>query len=322
LRHDGVVLPTQSAPLTPGVRPPRLRAGDVVAVVSPSGPVPADRMDPGVAVLESWGLEVRVMPHARDVHPVHEYLAGDDEARADDFQRAWSARDVRAIVCARGGYGTQRMVDRIDWDALRAADPKVLVGYSDVTALHQAVATNLGIVTIHGPMSGTQSFLDSSISQEHLRATLFEPESVQVLSSPSGQPAARPLVGGAAVGVTTGGCVSMLTTSVGTPTSHAARGGLVLLEDVDEKAYRIDSYLTHLRRSGWFDGAAGVVLGSWADCEPVEDVVTDVLGDLGVPILGDLGFGHGTDSITVPLGVLAELDADAGKLTLDQPALS
>jgi muramoyltetrapeptide carboxypeptidase len=114
----------------------------------------------------------------------------------------------------------------------------------------------------------------------------------------------------------------MLTTSVATRTSLAARGGLVLLEDVDEKAYRIDSYLTHLRRSGWFDGAAGVVLGSWADCEPVEDVVTDVLGDLGVPILGDLGFGHGADSITVPLGVLAELDADAGQLTLEQPALA
>ena len=96
----------------------------------------------------------------------------------------------------------------------------------------------------------------------------------------------------------------------------------MLLEDVNEKAYRIDSYLTHLRRSGWFEGAAGVVLGSWADCEPAEPVVADVLGDLGVPILADLGFGHGDDPITVPLGVLAELDADAGKLTLDQPALA
>ena len=151
-----------------------------------------------------------------------------------------------------------------------------------------------------------------------MRTTLFAPESVQVLSHPS----AHALVGGAAVGVTTGGCLSMLTTSVATPSALTARGGLVLLEDVDEKAYRLDSYLTHLRRSGWFDGAAGVVLGSWADCEPAEPVVADVLGDLGVPILGDFGFGHGDDPITVPLGVLAELDADAGKLTLDQPALA
>ncbi len=194
----------------------------------------------------------------------------------------------------------------------------MLVGYSDVTALQQAVAARLGVVTLHGPMSATRSFLDSPVAQEHLRTTLFEPESVQVLSPP----AARPLVGGTAVGVTTGGCLSVLATSVATPSASTARGGLVLLEDLSEKAYRIDSYLTQLRRSGWFDGAAGVVLGSWADCEPAEPVVTDVLGDLGVPILGDFGFGHGADPITVPLGVLAELDADTGKLTLDQPALA
>ena len=288
-----------------------------MALVAPSGPVLHDQLEAGVAVLESWGLQVRLMPHVRDVHPVHSYLAGDDAARADDFTTAWAASDVRAVMCVRGGYGSQRMIDLVDWSALRAAEPKVLVGYSDITALHEAVAARLGIVTLHGPMAGTGSFVNSPAMQEHLRRTLFEPESVQVLSSPS----ARTLVGGAASGVTTGGCVSMLTTSVGTPTALTARGGLVLLEDVDEKAYRMDSYLTHLLRSGWFEGAAGVMLGSWADCEPVEVVVTDVLGDLGVPMLGDLGFGHGADPITVPLGVLAELDADAGKLTLDRPAL-
>ena len=101
------------------------------------------------------------MPHVRDVHPVHSYLAGDDAARADDFTAAWAAPDVRAIVCVRGGYGAQRMIDLVDWAALRAAEPKVLVGYSDVTALHQAVAARLGLVTLHGPMSGTGSFVSS-----------------------------------------------------------------------------------------------------------------------------------------------------------------
>jgi muramoyltetrapeptide carboxypeptidase len=129
-------------------------------------------------------------------------------------------------------------------------------------------------------------------------------------------------VGGTAVGVTTGGCLSVLSMSVATPTALKARGGLVLLEDINEQAYRIDSYVTHLRRSGWFDGAAAIVLGSWLDCEPAEPVVIDVLGDLGLPIVADFGFGHGDDPITVPLGVLAELDADAGKLALDQPALA
>jgi muramoyltetrapeptide carboxypeptidase len=206
----------------------------------------------------------------------------------------------------------------VDWPALSAAEPKVLVGYSDITALHQAVATRLGVVSLHAPMPGTRQFLDSPAAQQHLRTTLFEPDAVQVLAHPS----ARPLVGGVASGVTTGGCTSVLATSVATPSAPTAAGGLVLLEDTCEKAYRIDSFLTQLRRSGWFDVAAGVALGSWAECEPVAPVVEDVLGGLGVPILGDLGFGHGGDPITVPLGVLAELDADAGKLTLDQPALA
>ena len=130
------------------------------------------------------------------------------------------------------------------------------------------------------------------------------------------------MVGGRATGVTIGGCVSVLSTSVATTAFTGTRGGMALLEDVNEPAYRLDSYLTHLRRAGWFDGVAGIVLGSWAGCEPAEPVVVDVLGDLGVPILGELGFGHGPDPITVPLGVGADLDADAGTLTLELPALA
>ena len=304
------------------MRPPRLSEGDRVALVSPSGVTPPEQVDAGVAVLRAWGLDVVVAPHARDTHAVHGYLAGDDAARAEDFTAAWSAPDVRAVVCVRGGYGAQRMVDLVEWDALRAAEPKVLVGFSDVTVLHQAVAARLGVVTLHGPMTGTKSFLDSSAAQAHLRATLFEPESVQLLG---GAPA-RALVGGVAAGVTTGGCLSLLASSVGTPTAlGTARGGLVLLEDVDEKAYRVDGYLTHLRRTGWFDGVAGIALGSWSDCEPTEPVIADLLGGpagLGVPILADLGFGHCRDAITIPLGVEAELDADKGTLTLEQPALT
>ena len=305
--------------LRPLTSPPRLRPGDTVAVVAPSGPVPADRLDDGVAHLRDWGLDVQVMPHVLDRHPEHAYLAGTDDARAADFQEAWLDPDVRAIVAARGGYGAARMVDLVDWDALAATDPKVLVGYSDCTVLHQAVATRLGLVSLHGPMSGTMSFLKSEPAREHLRRTLFEPGSTQVLTGPE----VRTLVGGTARGITTGGCLSLLTTSVGT--AHAfpsAAGGIVLLEDIEEKAYRIVSFLTHLVRSGWFDGATGIVLGSWQDCEPAEPVVLDLLAPLGIPILGELGFGHGPDPLTLPFGVAAELDADAGTLTLDHPALA
>lgn len=195
----------------------------------------------------------------------------------------------------------------------------MLVGYSDSTVLHQAVAVHLGLVSLHGPMSGTMSFLKSEQAREHLRRTLFEPETAQTITGPQ----AHTLVGGTARGITTGGCVSLLTTSVGVgATSPSGAGGIVLLEDVGERAYRIDSFLTHLLRSGWFDGVLGVVLGSWQDCDPAEPVIMDLLGPLGIPILGELGFGHGPDPVTVPLGVSAELDADAGTLTLDEPALA
>ena len=305
--------------LRPLISAPHLRPGDTVAVVAPSGPVPAERLDVGVAHLEEWGLDVQVMPHVRDTHPDHDFLAGSDMARAADFQEAWLDPDVRAVIAARGGYGAARMVDLVDWSALAAADPKVLVGYSDCTVLHQAVAAHLGLVSLHGPMSGTVSFLKSETAREHLRRTLFEPESTLTIAGPR----AHALVGGTARGITTGGCLSLLTTSVGVgATPPSAAGGIVLLEDVDERAYRLDSFLTHLLRSGWFDGVLGIVLGSWQDCDPIEPVVLDLLGPLGIPIIGELGFGHGPDPVTVPLGVPVLLDADAGTLTLDQPALA
>lgn len=306
-------------PLTPAIRPPRLRSGDLVALVAPSGPPPASRLADGIAVLESWGLEVVVMPNVAAGHRDHAYLAASDVERADDFTAAWADPDVRAVICARGGYGSQRMIDLVDWATLRAADPKVFVGYSDATPLHLAVAAELGVVSLHGPMVSTADLLDHPAAQEHLRATLFEPGTVQVL----GGAAAHAVVGGRATGVTIGGCVSVLATSTGTASvPPSASGGLLLLEDINEPAYRVDSYLTQLRRSGWLDGLGGVALGSWTDCEPAEPVVADVLGALGVPIVGELGFGHGPAPLTMPLGVLAELDADAGTLTLDEPALS
>ncbi|WP_425956170.1 S66 peptidase family protein [Xylanimonas sp. McL0601] len=309
--------------LTPGMRPPRLREGDVVAVVSPSSPVDPARTDAAVTLLRSWGLEARVMPHVLAVDPALPYLAGTDAQRAADFAEAWLDPDVRAVFCTRGGYGAQRLVDLVDWSALRGADPKVFVGFSDATALHQAVASRIGLASLYGPMVAGEKFLATATAQEQLRATLFEPETVQVLRRPSAHAVGAP--SGSVSGVTTGGFLALLGTSLGTPsTLPGARGGLVLLEDVDRPAPVVDALLTQLRRSGWLDGAAGVVLGSWAGCGPVaeiEDVVASVLGPLGLPMIGELGFGHGDDPLTVPLGVEAELDAGSASLTLAEPAL-
>ncbi|MEU7070359.1 LD-carboxypeptidase [Streptomyces narbonensis] len=312
----------QLAATPPLTRAARLRPGARVAVVAPSGPIPEERLRAGLDILRGWDLDPVVAPHVLDTHPTLGYLAGADRARARDLTEAWCDPSVSAVICARGGYGVQRMVDLVDWPAIRAAGPKVFVGYSDVTALHEAFAVRTGIATLHGPMVAAATFLADPRTQESLRATLFEPETVRTL----GLDTARPLVPGRARGVTLGGCVSLLAADLATPHGRpSARGGLLLLEDVGEEPYRLDRTLTQLLRSGWLDGVAGVCLGSWEECGPYEDVravLLDRLGGLGVPVVEELGFGHSATALTVPLGVPGVLDAEACTLTLDVPALS
>ncbi|MFI7406148.1 LD-carboxypeptidase [Streptomyces sp. NPDC049541] len=302
------------------LRPSRLAPGARVAVVAPSGPVPEERVQAGLDVLRGWDLDPLVAPHVLDRHAEFDYLAGTDAERAADLQAAWCDPSVDAVLCARGGYGAQRMVDLLDWDAMRAAGPKVFVGFSDITVLHQAFANRLGLVTLHGPAAAGIDFIKHARAQEHLRATLFAPERVRTLVSTG-----TALVAGWARGVTLGGCLSMLTSDLGTPHAHdGARGGLLLIEDVGERPYRIDRMLTQLLRTGWLDGVTGFALGSWAKCGPYEEVravLVDRLGDLGVPVVEEFGFGHCEGALTIPFGVTAELDADTGTLTLDEPAL-
>ncbi len=309
-----------SRPIRPLRRPTRLAAGARVAVVAPSGPAPGERIDAGVEVLRGWGLDPVVAPHARGRHERFGYLAAGDADRAADLQHAWCDPTVDAVLCARGGYGVQRMVDLLDWDAMAAAGPKVFVGFSDITALHEAFAIRLGLATLHGPMAAGVDFLEQARARDHLRATLFAPESVRTIAS-----GGSAMVPGRAHGVTLGGCLTLLTAELGTPHARAsAHGGLLCLEDVGEEPYRLDRALTQLLRAGKLDGVRGVLLGSWEDCGPYDEVravLEDRLGGLGVPVAEEFGFGHGAGALTIPFGLPAELDADAGTLTLDEPAL-
>jgi muramoyltetrapeptide carboxypeptidase len=303
------------------LRPARLAPGARVAVVAPSGPVPEERLQAGLDVLRGWDLEPVVAPHVLGRHDTFGYLAGADADRAADLQHAWCDPGVDAVLCARGGYGAQRMADLLDWAAMRAAGPKVFVGFSDITALHEAFATRLGLVTLHGPMAAGADFIKNARAQDHLRATLFAPETVRTITS-----GGTALVPGQARGVTLGGCLALLAADLGTPHARrSAAGGLLCLEDVGEEAYRLDRYLTQLLRAGWLDGVRGVLLGSWEDCgrpEEVRALLADRLGGLGVPVAQDFGFGHCAGALTMPFGVAAELDAESGTLTLDTPALT
>ncbi|WP_018680316.1 S66 peptidase family protein [Actinokineospora enzanensis] len=302
------------------VRPPRLRPGSTVAVVAPAGPVEQELLAAGVAVLESWGLVVRVGEHVLDRHPRLPYLAGSDHARAADLQRAWCDPGVSAVIAARGGYGTQRVLDLLDWQAMAAVAPKVFVGSSDTTVLHEAIGARLGLATLFGPMIAGPLFDDDS--RAHLRETLFAPERVTRLTGP----ATGSYGHGAARGVTVGGNLSLIVGSLGVAgCAPPPDGSILLLEDIGEAPYRVDRMLTQLLRAGWFTGVSGVALGSWAGCgtlEEVRAVVDDLLGGLGLPMLWELGFGHCPGQLTVPLGVEAVLDADDGTVTVLEPALS
>jgi muramoyltetrapeptide carboxypeptidase len=301
------------------IRAGRLRSGDRVAVVAPAGPVVPERLDRGLAVLESWGLSVSVGEHTRGVHERFGYLASDDAARADDLMRAWCDPEVQAVFCARGGYGVQRMVDLLDWESIAAAGPKVLVGFSDVTALHQAFAARLGLSTIHGPVVTSLGAGDDE-SRAHLHSLLFDPEpGVALTPSP-----VETLVGGRAEGVLVGGNIAMLASEVGSRNSLRAAASIAVLEEIGEEAYRLDRLFTQLLRTGWFDEVLGVVLGTFTDCglpASVRDLVVDRLVPLGVPLLWGAPIGHADRNLAFPYGVPAVLDADAGTLVLREAAL-
>lgn len=303
-------------------RPPRLRAGDRVAVVAPSGPVDPHRLARGCDRLRGWGLEVVL---GRHVSNRTGYLAGADTDRAADFTAAWADPTVAAVVCARGGYGAQRMVDLVDWPALAGAPPKLLVGSSDITTLHSAVARFLDLGSVFGPMPAGL-LAEPAADEASLRSlwdVLFNPEAAMDLAPRR----LTTVVGGRASGVLRGGTLALLAAELGSPAAPSAQGCLVFLEDVGEAPYRLDRMLTSLLRAGWFAGVAGIVLGTLTDCDDsgrpdAAEVVAERLGPLGVPIVAGLAAGHGPRQLSVPLGPVADLDADAGRLRLREPALA
>jgi len=312
------------APLT---RPARLRPGSPVAVVSPSGPCDPGLVAEGTRILAGWGLDVRTGPHALARHPSISYLAGADEDRAADLERAWLDPEIGAVLCSRGGYGAQRMVDRLDWTAMAASAPKIFAGFSDVTALHEAFALRLGLATLHSPTIGGDGFIQHPEAQQALRQALFTPDAPggRTLHS-DGTPW---LVPGRATGRTAGGNLSMLVTNLATPDGRDSAAGfagcILLLEDVNEECYRLDRMLTQLLRSGALDGVAGIALGTWTGCLPadgVRPVLAGRLAGLGVPVACGFGFGHVAPQPVIPLGVPAGLDSAAGTLTFFQPAVS
>jgi muramoyltetrapeptide carboxypeptidase len=299
-----------------GTRPPRLRPGDVVAVVAPAGPAPPARLAAGVAVLRGWGLDVRVPEVVAEGRAsALPWLAGTDAERAAQLTAAWTDPQVRAVWAARGGSGTHRLLDLLDWSALEAAGPRLLVGFSDVTALHGAVAARLGTATLHGPVVTQLGDADPA-AVAATRAAVLDGAGASLRGTP--------VIAGVAEGRLVGGNLTVLGAGSGTPLQRLAAGGVALLEDVDEPPFRLDRVVTQLLRSGWFDDVRGVALGQFTRCgDPalVQELLQRRLEPLGVPVVADLTVGHVPGNLPVGLGVPGRVDGVAGTLTVD-PAVT
>jgi len=312
----------QASPAPPRslARPPALRPGDRVAILSASSPADPATLPLGLGALRFAGLEPVVYPSAEDRGSTRSYLAGDDRLRAGDLQRALADPDIAGIIFATGGSGSQRTLAALDWERLAGLPPKVLAGYSDVTAILEAAASRLGWASLHSCMASSAGPA-AHYSFGSLLRTLMHPEQAMWLSFPG----ATTVVSGTAAGLTLGGNLSLLVSSLATATSRPARGGILLVEDESEEDYRIDRMLTQLRRSGYLDGVAGIICGTFHGCgEPgqIEPILAERLGGLGVPMIAWADIGHGGPNQAFPIGIAAELDADARTLRLLDPPLT
>ncbi len=309
-------------------KPRALRPGDRLGLAAPSGglkdPAQADR---AAEALHRLGFEVEIAEGCRHGYG---YLAGSDERRAADLNAFFADDAIAGIVCLKGGYGTPRILDAIDY-GLVARRPKVFVGYSDITAIHLALHRRCSLATFHGPMGVSDVLLEGEeYSTRSWLDALTRAEPLGRVENPPGTAGMKTLVPGKARGELLGGNLSLVAGTIGTPYAIDARGKILFLEDIGERPYRVDRMLTQLRLAGVFEDCAGVVLGDWNDCGPeegkasleLEQVFRDVIAPAGKPTVFGLKAGHCNPTATLPFGVTAELDADEPGLRFTESALS
>jgi muramoyltetrapeptide carboxypeptidase len=307
-------------------KPARLREGDTVGLIMPASPIP-DRFDLDIVVetITAMGLKPKLGKHLLDSTG---YLAGEDKARAADVNAMFADRDVRAVFAVRGGWGCARVLPYLDWSTIKA-NPKLLIGYSDITALHMAIAAKAGFATLHGPTAGSSW---GKLSWDNFRAIAFEGATPTYqnpvatddrLVQRAGR--VRTFRGGKAKGRLVGGNLTVLAALMGTPYLPDFAGKILFLEDIDEAEYRIDRMLTQLSLAGVLGKLSGVVFGTCSNCRAsggtlggftLSEVFEHHFAPLGVPAFEGLQFGHAGEQFTLPIGIEAEMDADAGTLRM------
>tara|TARA_B110000211_G_scaffold201028_1_gene232374 strand:+ start:270 stop:1316 length:1047 start_codon:yes stop_codon:yes gene_type:complete len=329
---SGLSSSVHAAAISNTVKPKRLRPGMSVGLVTPASNVPEDQeLHAAMDLVRSLGFSAEP---AVNLFSRTQYLAGTDQQRADDLNAMFADTDIDAIFCVRGGYGSGRLLRYLDYDMI-AANPKVIMGYSDITSILNAIYLRTGLVTFHGPIAGGNF---SNYTYEQYKKVLIEPTQIARIGEPP-EFETRPgvvdwknrlttIVSGVAEGHLVGGNLSLMVTLLGTPFEPQFEGAILFLEDVDEPPYSVDRMLTHLWMAGKLEQVAGIVLGKFTDdgydsnTFSMEEVLRDRLEPLGIPTLRGAMIGHIEDKTVVPLGVRARLDADAGALTLLESAVS
>lgn len=315
--------------MTSIVKPKALQRGDTIGVVVPAGPVNRERIDRALARIGERGFHTKTYG---DIYRSRGYLAGDDTTRATELMEAFADPETTAVWCARGGYGVMRLLDRLDFDIIRQ-NPKIFVGFSDITALHHAFHQETGLITFHGPNLqdgfGKPEEMPPATERALWQAILAENQSTIGAEAPIDLAGAdtsqlRALHPGVCTARLTGGNLAVIAGMLGTPYEMHTAGRILFLEDIGERLYRIDRYLSQLRLAGKLSKLAGVLLGSFSydDGDQADDpaaiaaLCEEFFADLGIPVLAGFPAGHAEFNLALPIGGLIKLDAGAQQVTL------
>lgn len=322
----------RNAPYAP-LKPKRLQPGDTVGLVAPATAIFQDvEQDIARESLEALGLKVVIGQHMRDRHG---YLAGEDQARAEDINRFFADKSISAVLPIRGGWGSARVLPHLDFDTIKR-NPKVLMGFSDITALHNSIQAKTGLITFHGPNGGGRW---DAWSVDYMKRVLFNGEAV-TMENPKTvsdrnsltqiENRTRTITPGKARGRIMGGNLTVLTAILGSPYVPDYSGAILFVEDVQEDFYRIDRMLTSLKLAGVLSKVKGVIFGTCSQCGPgnnnygaltLEEILTDHVKSLGVPAWQGAMIGHDQPQWTIPFGLDVEIDASACTITMAEPGV-
>lgn len=301
-----------------------LEIGDTIGIVSPASGTNREEVDKMKSLIESYGFKVKM---GKSPYEKRGYLSGDDKVRAEDINNMFEDKEVDGIFCARGGYGSPRILDLLDYELI-SNNPKVFLGYSDITALHTAFNQLCNMVTFHGPMGTSDMIHDfSEQSKESLLKAVMKKRENYNLDNID-QSKLKVLSSGKAEGKLVGGNLSLIADTIGTKYALDTRGKILFLEEIEEEPRNIDRMLNQLRLSGLLDNAEAIILGNFKDCLPkkkdsltLDEVFNDYLADLNKPVVSNFQAGHCEPTLTLPFMVDAVVDTYEGIIKITENSL-